>query len=80
MSPHVTGDARKRLAADPTTTHARALAALDGARAAHTIAPLLCDLLADSLRDHAGECSHHILGAAACRHYGAALRALGVRA
>lgn len=60
------------------TTHARALAALDGARAAHLWPETVSDLLANALARHTGACRWHLLNEPACAAYGDALRVLGV--
>lgn len=68
-------------ATDPRSdaaTHARALAALDGARSAHLWPDAVSDLLANALARHQGRCRWHILNEPACAAYGDALRALGI--
>lgn len=64
------------------STHAQALARLEGARAQHTKTTADADLIEMALLEHGPEdCAgiHHIQGTAACRFYRAALVALGLK-
>lgn len=62
-----------------TTTHAAALARLDGARAAHTHDEAVCVMLENALHRHPVTCGlHHVLGLAECQGYDDALKVLGV--
>lgn len=61
-----------------TTTHAAALARLDGARAAH-MDPAVAAMVSGALHRHPTTCGlRHVIGNPECRAYDDALRVLGV--